>query len=132
MRIILTILLIFCFIPLASAGPVTQYGYGYTPVTKTYSSSTDQSSTTVWDPASNKRIILLGVVFSSNTNANFSLAEDDGTTVIPTVYNTASGIQVIGNGTPIWKGSADTTLDLTTTGQYTNTATSILLWGYEE
>jgi len=69
----------------------------------------------------------MGVVFNSNVATEF-FVEQGTTKVIPTIQETASGIVVIGNGTPIWKGGADQTLTFTTTvlGKH-----SILMWGFE-
>ena len=129
----------------AYAAPVNIGGFEYVPVTKTY---TDGSGTvsgqSVWNPASGKMINLLGVSFSSDDAMDFTLETGitldgsgsvvlDSTTVVPRTANTASGVTTIGNGTPIWKGSADAELYLGTFGGETDAAgkSTLLLWGYE-
>ena len=133
-------------------GKVDSSGYSYTPVSHAYEvvPTHDGVNTitgqVVWTPASGKSIVLMGVMFSAEDKTAFTVEADvvedsvtsgvfEATTVIPDSYCTASGIVVIGNGTPIWKGSADSALYFgAVEGGYeveTN-AFSILLWGYEE
>ncbi len=130
MKKVLLILLLMGFTSVVSAAPVTQGGFEYTPVTKTLTASSSATDTAVWTPASGRKINLLGASFSSNSAANF-LIEDGSTAVIPTTYTIASGIAVIGNGTPIWKGTADGALTATISGEFSNTNYTILLWGFE-
>ena len=141
--LIITFAVLF-FTTVAFAGVVTQGGFRYTPLTKTYSGHNDYGEdNTIWNPSGNY-IVLMGITFSSNNYASFSLSNIDDaqqvyTTVIPTIYNTASGVITIGNGTPIWQGTD--ALILTTTGTVVDDAgtdtggdtdLSVILWGYEK
>ena len=108
-------------------------GYDFTPVTHTDTNASDantqtaETDTVVWTPASGRKITLLGVNFTSET-ATTLLVETGSTAVIPITECTASGQIVIGNGNPIWRGSANETLTYTTgsAGRH-----SILMYGYE-
>ncbi len=119
------------FASVVSAAPVTQGGFEYTPVTKTDEEITisgTETDTVVWVPAAGNKIILMGVAYWSDVQGTF-FVESGSTKVIPTSgICSTSGITVIGNGTPIWKGSADATLTYTTT---INGIHSILMWGFE-
>ena len=130
MKKILFVLLMFCFIPVAFAGPVTQAGFAITPQTKTDSAHCGtETDTVVWTPRSGGKIILMGVMFWSDTLGNF-FVETGTTKVIPNCgISTASGISVIDSGFPIWRGTADATLTYTTA---VNSDHSILLWGFEQ
>ena len=131
--IILTILFVttYCFASIVEigGGKVDSSGFSYVPVTKTDSTTTDstETDTIVWTPSSGSKIVLLGVKFNS-ANATTLLVETGSTAVIPTTECAASGQIVIGNGTPIWKGTADETLTYTVP---INGRHSILMWGYE-
>ena len=128
-KVLLTILL--CLLTTSAfAMNVTQTGHSYPIKTKTYTTSgVDETLTdeVVWTPTTGTKIVLVGASFSSDVATEFKV-EQGTTSVIPSTQATASGSIVIGNGTPIWKGSDNQTLTLTTNsaGQH-----SILLWGYE-
>ncbi len=152
-KIVLMILILlfttsFCFaagITEIGGGKVDSSGFSYTPITKTYQVEGTNTVTgqVVWTPASSNKIVLMGVSFSSEDKAEFTLETDvvltgsdvkTATTVVPNTYCIASGIVVIGNGTPIWEGSADDILYLGTwSGAIAGNENphSILLWGYE-
>lgn len=127
-KVFLTLLLIVCFISTAFGAIDSIGGFYYTTKTKTHTETTGaETDKTVWTPASGSKIVLLGVKFSSDT-ATSLLVESGSTAVIPTSECTASGQVVIGNGVPIWQGSADESLTYTTG---TAGSHSILMWGYE-
>ena len=135
-KILITSFAILLFTTFAFAGVVTHGGFQFEPQTKTSTLSTaENTDTTVWTPASDNKIVLMGVMFSAKDTtgcAELQLSTKVNnvyTTVIPEIYASASGVVVIGNGTPIWKGDADETLVATTTG--INVRHSVLLWGYE-
>ncbi len=113
-----------CFATIVNDG-----GVAYTPVTKTHSAVVGaETDRTVWTPASGNKIVLNGVMFWADTKTQ-AFVEQGTNKVIPNFsMDTASGITVIGNGTPIWKGGLDETLTYTTE---TASSHSILLWGYE-
>ena len=145
MKIVLVVVLVLCFAQTAFAGNVSQAGFTYTPVTKTYSTTAKGtiSGRLVWEPANGKHIVLMGVMASTANTALFDLETDialDGsgnvrsaTKVVPTTHLASSGIMVIGNGTPIWQGtdSGDKLYygSQQVTGCYRGH--SVLLWGYE-
>ncbi len=101
---------------------------GGTITTKTDTTNTGtETDTVVWTPSSGNKIILTGISFTSDT-ATTLLVESGVTAIIPLAECTASGLVVIGNGSPIWKGADDATLTYTvgTAGRH-----SILMYGYE-
>lgn len=101
----------------------------YTTVTKTDNKSAAQTDTTLWTPASGKRIILQGVVVSTNAANNVDLEVSD-VDVVPPLYLAANGGGVIqSGGAPIWIGATDASLTYTTSAA---TNVSVLAWGYEE
>jgi len=139
--------MLFCFIPQAFAGNVRQAGYAYTPVHKTWNSTSagTVSGLAVWTPPSGERIVLLGVAFSSETAMEFTIETDivwgnlgqtqmdTATIIVPVISCAESGIVTVGNGTPIWKGTADQILYLGTFGDFGEFHDrSLLLWGYED
>ena len=106
-------------------------GVAWTVETKNLSTTTDADSwadEVVWTPDSGNAIVLLGVSYSSALASSFEI-ETGTTDVIPLTQNTASGVVVIGNGLPIWEGSDDATLTITSSGAAQR---SVLLWGYEK
>ena len=131
---ILTLVLLFSC-SLAFAGFVEVGGF-YTPVTKSFSGADQASGTIVWQPASGKRIVLMGIAETclgdASSTARLGTGIDssgNGTfiDVIPMV-NIASGPIIITSGVPIWEGAVDGTLAVTTNQSFTATLT---LWGYE-
>lgn len=128
MRIFVSVLLIFCFIPIVFASSVEQAGFIVGVQTKThFSHSGTETDTVVWTPESGRKIVLMGMAFSSDV-AERVLVESGTTVVIPYMQNVASGLTVVDSGYPIWEGTTDATLTYTTVvaGDH-----SILLWGYE-
>ena len=115
---------------LAEAALVSQAGFNYTPVQKVYTTTSDQALTdqAVWTPTSGKKITLLGIAYTPMLASTMFL-EQSTTKIIPETAVTASGNLVIGNGTPIWRGSADQVITITTNATCEH---SILLWGYED
>lgn len=135
-KVILVAILILTVVSFAYA-TIIEIGGGsvgtkvsYTPVNKTHSANISaETDKTVWTPASGKSIVLVGISYWADVVSNFYV-ETGSTTVVSTMgIGTASATIVIGNGTPIWKGSADEALTYTTS---TASKHSITMWGYEE
>lgn len=98
-------------------------------LTKVDNSSSAQTDTVIWTPASGKRIVLLGFEVTS-VAAQTTKFEVSDVVKIPLQYSGASiPVVVSGGARPVWVGTADQALTYTTTA---NTATSVMLWGYEE
>lgn len=96
--------------------------------TKSANYTSAQTDTAIWTPSTGKKIVLVGIVFSTDTAMNIKI-EVGTTSVIPPMYMAANGGAVISGGdAPIWVGSADEILTVTssTTGNH-----SVLLYGYE-
>ena len=97
-------------------------------LTKTASVSAVVSASTIWTPAADHSIALLGCSIAMQ-GANTVKVQSSGTDVIPSQYFESAGGRMIGGGNfPIWVGSADATLTWTTT---TAAATTIMCFGYE-
>ena len=95
---------------------------------KTGNYSTAQTDTAIWTPATGKKIVLVGIVFSTDTAMNI-MVENGSTSIIPPMYMAANGGAVISGGdAPIWVGDTDAVLTITSsaTGNH-----SVLLYGYE-
>ena len=100
----------------------------YTTVTKNYNTTDAQTDAAAWTPASGKRIVLMGAVFSADATETIFF-EVGSTTVIPVQYLGANVPHSIpGGGRPIWEGAVDEALTYTTT---TSANTSVYLIGYE-
>lgn len=96
--------------------------------TKAVNYSAAQDGTTVWEPASGKKIVLVGVMFSTDTQMNVSVKQGE-TTIIPPVYLAANGGSVVSGGDwPIWVGEADQALTFTSSASGNH---SCMLYGYE-
>lgn len=96
--------------------------------TKSGNYATAQTDTAIWTPATGKKIVLVGVVFSTDTAMNIKI-EKGTTSIIPPMYMAANGGAVISGGdAPIWVGAKDEVLTITssTSGNH-----SVLLYGYE-
>ena len=134
-KIILFFLFLLVFAQTSYGANVEIAGWSHDAVSYTATSTSDAADTTIWTPSSGRKIVLMGVVYSSGS-ASSLLLEQSSTAVIPTIYNTVSGSIVIGNGLPIWEGNADEVLSYTTSvnaGDSTSKKThSILVWGFEE
>ena len=99
--------------------------------TKTATGTSSASDTTIWTPASGNKIVLMGVMLSSESDMDF-LIETGSTAVIPRVYGIATEpVVILSNSTPIWTGSDDATLTYTV-DNYDSMNYSILLWGFEK
>lgn len=99
-----------------------------TSKTKTGNYATAQTDTAIWTPVSGKRIVLVGVVFSTDTAMNMKV-ETGTTSIIPPMYMAANGGAVISGGdAPIWIGDKDATLTITSSASGNH---SVLLYGYE-
>jgi len=71
-RILFVLFLMVLFIPFASAGTIEQAGFSVSPQTKTDSAhGGTETDTIVWSPADGKKIVLMGVAFSSDAANNF-------------------------------------------------------------
>jgi len=134
---ILTLILLFsCSLAYAA---YTNIGGYYRPTTKTYSETAQQASgTLVWQPASGKRIVLMGLIasFAGGVDAETTAAIGTGidstgsglfVDVVP-MYGLASGPVIIASGVPIWEGLVDQSL-------FANSSKivdgGLVLWGYE-
>ena len=138
MKILLLVLFLAITMP-CFAGDVSVGGF-YTPTTKVYSGTDQASGTIVWAPASGKKIVLFGLVVSVSGGVDNSTTASLGTginkdtglgqfvDVIPMVC-IASGPIVIASGVPIWEGTTDGTLAVTTSKSIT---AALTLWGYEK
>jgi hypothetical protein len=99
-----------------------------TPKTVAANYSAAQTDKAVWTPAKGKRIVLMGVLFSTDTAMDIKLEKGD-TLVIPSVYLAANSEAVIPAGDfPVWVGGKGEALSVTSskTGNH-----SVLLFGYE-
>ncbi len=98
------------------------------PITKAVNYSAAQTDKAVWEPTSGKRIVLTGVLFSTDTQMNIKLEQGE-TLVVPPVYLAANGGAVVSGGDwPIWVGEADQALSLTSSASGNH---SCMLYGYE-
>jgi len=108
-------------------------GFPFTPVTKTDTNADDvrpysaETDTVVWTPAAGKKIVLMGIVLTSET-ATAARIETGSTLVGPAFEVTASGLVVVQSSYPIWIGTDDATLTYTIESKGRH---SILLNGYE-
>lgn len=101
----------------------------YLTVLKTDNQAAAQTDKVVWTPASGYRIVLLGVVISTNAANNVELESSD-VDVIPPIYLAANGGAVVAvGGRPIWIGAVDATLAYTSSAA---TNVSVALIGYED
>lgn len=105
----------------------------YTTITKTDTSTSAQTATTLWTPATGKVFVLQGCVASA-TNGISVRFQVSGVDVIPPMYLPSYGVsQVGGNYAPIYTSSvADAVLTYTTVKQGANYGSvSVMCWGYE-
>ena len=100
----------------------------YTPINKPSTYTTAQTDTLVWMPAAGKRIVLLGVLLTTDTAMNIRI-KTGAVDVIPPCFFAANGGAVISGQGVIWKGEVDATLTITSSAAGNH---SVLLWGYEE
>ncbi len=133
MKILLIALLVLGLCFPVFAATVNQGGFAFTPVGHTDTNSNDantettETDTVVWAPASGRKIVLMGLAFTSAVATTLQI--ETGTTVIgPLAEVTASGLFVVTSSTPIWQGDEDATLTYTvgSPGRH-----SIMFWGYE-
>ena len=110
------------------ANGIPEVTIGGTPITKTANYSAAQTDAIVWTPATGKKIILMGVLLSTDTEMTIEV-ESSNTDIIPPCYFAATGGAVVSGGSPLWKGAANATLTITSSEAGNH---SIMLWGYEE
>ena len=131
-RIWLLTAILFVGMPVAFADrAATQF---YNVVTKTATSTSSQSATTLWTPATGFRFALQGCFLAAEGPVRIRL-QVSGTDVIPPVVLETYGTATIGTGdSPIYMSATDAVLTYTTvitglSASYPNT--SIVCWGYE-
>lgn len=102
----------------------------FTTQTKTASVSSTATDTTLWTPASGKRIILQGVIAcAAGPVTTVEIEEDDGTDVIPPFGLPSYGCHTFGaGGSALWMGDPD---EFLTYSVVTGVTVSITAWGYE-
>ena len=71
----------------------------------------------------------MGCLLSTETAQNIKIEDGSNNVVIPICYFSANGGAIITGGSPLWKGAADETLTITSSGAVNH---SVKLWGYEE
>lgn len=106
--------------------------HDYTQVSKNANTTDANTDAVLWTPASGKKIVLQGVMFSADATDTIFVEVGGATTkIVPVTYlganNTPTVIQ--NGGRPLWVGAVDETLTYTTT---TSANTTIFVWGYEE
>ncbi len=98
--------------------------------TKTATFSGVVDATTLWTPASGKRIILQGCAFNT-IYAGKIRVQSAGTDVIPPQDVESSGqVQIHSGGAIIWSGDIDATLTYSVS-EMNAFSGSIMCWGYE-
>ena len=137
MKILILLLVLLFSCSLVYADYATLSGVSWTPVTKTYSTAGTASGAIVWTPASGAKINLLGVYLYGQKAGNLTTMSlktgtvylTGGTDIIPATL-IASGPTVINSSVPIWRGSTDANLSITTSTAPV-LVPSVVLWGYE-
>ena len=101
-------------------------------VTKTATSTSAQTDTALWTPASGKRIALQGCLISSEY-ATVVEVEVSDVDVVPPIYLTSLGSVLIGgDGTLLYRSAKDAVLTYTTSANAPSYGrVSIMCWGYE-
>ena len=98
------------------------------PITKAASYGSAQTDTAVWTPEKDKRIVLLGFMFSTAIAGSIRIKANNAD-VIPPVHLAGNGYAHVNSTAPIWRGTLNQPLTVTSTISGSH---SILLWGYEE
>lgn len=105
----------------------------YTTVTKTATSTTAQSATTLWTPATGFAFVLQGCLVSSQNAVQVRL-QVSSVDVVPPIYLESYGSQMVGGANaPIYTSDVNAVLTYTTVshaGAYKNV--SVMCWGWEQ
>lgn len=106
----------------------------YTTQTKTATSTTAQTDTTLWTPATGKRFILQGVLVCATMSVRVELEVSDVDVIAP-VYLDSYGCRTVdASGAALYMSATDAVLTYTTITTahspiYANV--SVTAWGYE-
>lgn len=127
-RIVWVLLAMLCVASPASAA--VGWLADFYPVTKFDNDTDAQTDTDLWDPAADKRIVLLGCQISADAAQTLKF-EVSNTSILGTFYlDATAGMNVLISGAgPIWIGAKDAVLTYTTT---TAANTNVACWGYED
>lgn len=129
MRKFFLVATIFLWATSSFAEPPTR---DYTTVTKIATATGVISDSTLWDPDSGKRIVLLGVFVSSDVFVDIELEVSDVDAINPIHLESPGSKLIESGGRPIWVGAKDDILRWSTNVQPITANISIMIWGYEE
>lgn len=130
MRKFFLVATIFLWATSSFAEPPTR---DYTTVTKIATATGGVfEDSTLWDPDSGKRIVLLGVFVSSDVWADIELEVSNVDAVNPIHLESPGSKLIESGGRPIWVSAKDAVLTWSSKTLPIQANVSIMVWGYEE